>query len=1129
MNTVQHVAEYREYLNSRKSAGDIEINLQNATVRITEELNNPRSPLRQYLANLNEYEKMELLRAIITNDKSAGLSLEISKLLSHSKLPNVRLENLLSLEHERDPNHWFNGLSMQIAEAIFYNNLGEKLDEFSYERVINGAITAISDTTISIPAKRSLLRQLSTVYDSKLLDSSQPMDLIAINKQSDEMAMSDLEYVRQNIKLNKTECAALLLTTLNYFNDNLHLNIQAEIDLIEHHYKTNNFDIAIALTISSLDTRSTSINKSFPDFIKQWKAVIINLDDTMVQNQNIQNTIEGLKKRVYSDINTKFKAVVTNSAFTTNLTTSNQINNIIPPASIEVINDNLKLNTAEFIIISMGVLRNLHGKKPDLDNKIKQIQKYYLAADFLHANLLISDICQNYKDSLDALSPNLQQRLLYLQRNLKLAPKVVSYSAQPSPLTNSKSSGEMSYDDYNIIEKNVLTKKQVLDESQYIMLAVSLLSNISNENTDIKNKLNQIRQCYLSTDFKTANKLIEQICETHRSLIDNISSKELTSLYRLQHTPLSRRLIELQNYTQEVDVLTNYSRRFFENRVAELYLGSEIKLDSINRISHHFIPVNFHPATNVNQGISLLLNDISINPNVDDIIPDLETREDEFKKNSQDWAIRGKKLRENFITRSEENESKVSKEEVFSRNKGAMKSLQPNYRDELSEGELRNANPDIHTTQSTITYPGENPRSALISSISGHAFLQVALLEQYMKDNKDSPTLSDDVNNFLHGLATAFVIKGFHSLREVSDAIATPMVQDLFKQYNVKYDPSFSDRILEQAFNDSQMYTQQILLRTAMHTELLSKKGNLFTLIAKGNFQKIQSILTEGIDVNQKDNQNNSLLHAIIKSDQLNDVQKVELLDSLSKRGASLDIIDNSNYSPLLLAVFTKKINIIIKLLDLGANPNVSINNDNMNIFALGIMRGELKMVMDIIKQKPSLFDPNMDLPDGFTSLTKLILKGKENRETTEFLNALLNHKDINLNKEDDRGNYPLFAAIKVNNKQIIEAILSHPKFDGQKALDVAKDINNLAAVKIIEEKLKQKMQSENSDKVKMEQTKPLESTTVTAHSMDNKQGTQSQGLSKPMPLHQRAQLLKQSSLNTRENVETQSQPSPKH
>ncbi|CEG57575.1 ankyrin repeat domain-containing protein [Legionella fallonii] len=400
----------------------------------------------------------------------------------------------------------------------------------------------------------------------------------------------------------------------------------------------------------------------------------------------------------------------------------------------------------------------------------------------------------------------------------------LTYKELVNPLRKNKFSGNLKLEEFI-----VATCKSDLDKSEYLFLTMGLLQKYSLNNEHFKSQLARCRQLYMETDYEEAIKIITNLCNEYEN---DIGKEACTAI------------VDIQSELLEVSIYENYSRRFFENRIAALYQGQCINKEAIaaiNRIAKYFLKGETRHALNAEEAIAavLILDELD-----DEHIIELEI---ELKENSTDWELRGRRRKKGLISEYQRAMGEKS-DVVLTRNKGVMRSSQPNFHDELSEHELENRGPDIYYSDSEDSYEFVRKRSPFVASISGHAFYGVALLLTYVERNKLSPTKNEDINHFLKIYNLVYVREGFHSLLEVMDVFTQPYVSERCAKYGLVIDTQWPDFILEQAFKDTQEYTKQLCKQQAVGEQLSSR---LHDAVARGERKTVRTLLIEGHDPNQ--------------------------------------------------------------------------------------------------------------------------------------------------------------------------------------------------------------------------------------------------------------------------------------
>lgn len=119
-------------------------------------------------------------------------------------------------------------------------------------------------------------------------------------------------------------------------------------------------------------------------------------------------------------------------------------------------------------------------------------------------------------------------------------------------------------------------KQSRLEYSQFIVITLDLLQAKLGAKSEPKllERLKRIRQFYLTTDYENAVAEIKTIVIEHQNALTQ---------------NLSELILEATGRLVEPDIHANYSRRFFENKLAERYMESFIDLHSIDKISSFLI------------------------------------------------------------------------------------------------------------------------------------------------------------------------------------------------------------------------------------------------------------------------------------------------------------------------------------------------------------------------------------------------------------------------------------------------------------------------------------------------------------------------------------------------------------
>jgi len=667
----------------------------------------------------------------------------------------------------------------------------------------------------------------------------------------------------------------------------------------------------------------------------------------------------------------------------------------------------------------------------------------------------------------------------------------IAYVELVRPVYGAKTSGDVSLEEFI-----AATKDPNLDASQFILLTLGVMQTFPMHDDSVADVLDAIRKSYVDLDYESALEMIAGICKSKYS--NNSIIKAIASV--VQHPVL------------DVEIEENFSRRYFENRLAAVYHGRLNQFESIDRIARYYLPKH-EPITShyaVMQAVSELAEAKDAG---------LSKKMNELKNQSSMWKNRGRYLKSGFATPEKEKFGEKS-DTILNSSGGVMKSIQPNFPDELLSKPIRSNQADIHTfdLDETDSYPVLHPRGAYAASLSGHTFLAAALLLEYAETHRDSKTLEVDINNYIKSFVSRYISHGYHGLTEVLDVFNEPHIKAMFKSYGVKLDYVWSKEVLDAAFQDTQTYTKQLCMKAAVHAELRerfqeapqeknrevfqkkteeeSQQGNeeLEKAVNDGDEEKVEELLEEGADVNQKNDIGNSLLHLaalngnremlkVLLSNEKIDIQArsedgrtalffgvnngdVGIVQDLLKAGANPDLLDNDGDAVLHIVAMDGNAKIMQILLAHGANPFVktrdgqdamevaedfghdpshkvrdllqaAMNKDYEQFYHaaeinnVGVLNAFLEKGVDI--NKPDA--------DGYTALHWAAIEG-----SADAAKALLAAgADVNILDKD--GNTSLHMAVSGNNaddKEVIKILLSAKadaaikNNDGQTAMDVA-------------------------------------------------------------------------------------------
>lgn len=368
----------------------------------------------------------------------------------------------------------------------------------------------------------------------------------------------------------------------------------------------------------------------------------------------------------------------------------------------------------------------------------------------------------------------------------------VSYKDHLPPLKNNKFNGKITLDEYkSIVNASVLT------HSEFILLTTGLLESAHAQDTQVSQLLTVIREAYHLSKYDEALLMLKDLCQ-------------LSTIQQDIAGVILKQLKNTSSSIKEDDMHINDGRRFFENRLVQLYFGHFNGFTRVNKIFKHFLSNEVKSI----QELHACLRALFLVQN-----KSLAIRFDELKEASPNYQIRGRCFKDNFEPKHDEADGEET-DAIFSRNLGILRSLSPNFYDELSELEMRNRTVDINTAiNEPGTYENKKSRSAFVASMSGHAFYVITILEVYMRSNQKDPDLQKDINNIINAYIYSYIAQGFHSLPEMLDAFNEQHVKDLFAAYNVVLDFSLPDTMLQSAFLDAQEYTKRICFKQCANNE----------------------------------------------------------------------------------------------------------------------------------------------------------------------------------------------------------------------------------------------------------------------------------------------------------------------
>lgn len=373
-----------------------------------------------------------------------------------------------------------------------------------------------------------------------------------------------------------------------------------------------------------------------------------------------------------------------------------------------------------------------------------------------------------------------------------------------------------------------------VDPSEFIILMLGLIQQLINKpeeekqsRSNLELELQKIRVAYLITDYETALQCIKNIVEQHSSKINEayhklIDGKTISQLI----------LNKLENPLLDIDIYTNHSRRFFENRLSAIYIYKRDHFQaslvaSLDRVSRFLFTKPVKSIQDVKRAINLIANTSRE-----------EGAELEILKSKTSLYSKKDRRRKNGI------DSKIGT--IFSRNRGVLTSNSPNFFNEISGVDLKNRVPDRgYIIGNPRGYSLTNKRHAFAGSISGHAYSAIFNLRRYMICNGADINLSNDINLILEALVFEYIHLGYHSYAEMMDVFSQAEILFLFKLYDVNLDLEFAHQYLEEALNETRQYTKTLCLKRTMSDELYRERylEDFCLALQENNMQKVLLIL----------------------------------------------------------------------------------------------------------------------------------------------------------------------------------------------------------------------------------------------------------------------------------------------
>ena len=145
----------------------------------------------------------------------------------------------------------------------------------------------------------------------------------------------------------------------------------------------------------------------------------------------------------------------------------------------------------------------------------------------------------------------------------------------------------------------------------------------------------------------------------------------------------------------------------------------------------------------------------------------------------------------------------------------------------------------------------------------------------------------------------------------------------------------------------------------------------IINAIDMGQYSGINWILSKNVDLQFRDEEGRTPLHACLERHVIGEVTKYEVMRALIESGADVNAVGREDYSPLHLATVKEDLKVIDLLLETGADPNQTTDIDTYatpeeEARLLGKTKGAnyLKEKISQIPKKPRRFDRPLGLTD---------------------------------------------------------------------------------------------------------------------------------------------------------------------
>lgn len=201
--------------------------------------------------------------------------------------------------------------------------------------------------------------------------------------------------------------------------------------------------------------------------------------------------------------------------------------------------------------------------------------------------------------------------------------------------------------------------------------------------------------------------------------------------------------------------------------------------------------------------------------------------------------------------------------------------------------------------------------------------------------------------------------------------------------------------------------------------------GKLIKAIKKGNIDLVKSLINP-----ENINSSNELGFTPLMV--ASSAGNLEIVILLLNAGANVNQMSNNHFSALILAINKKNLEVTQILLDYGANPDVNYPDQNISLLEYAIITTQLDIIESLLNKKRTLVNQKSSGATPLVFTSKLFLTTSEEypeptkkntEKLTEIVYILINAgADVNI--PDDDGKTPLIHAASLGRKNIVIAFI---------------------------------------------------------------------------------------------------------